>query len=62
MIEVWDYQRHWLNLGLNFDHLVFTIADLQAISFREKISEKVGKLQDEKRGTSILFERIQNPQ
>ena len=62
MIEVWDYQRHWLNLGLNYDHLVFTIADLPGISFREKISEKVGTLQKVNRGTSILFEQIQNPQ
>jgi hypothetical protein len=62
MIEVWDYQRHWLNAGLNFDHLVFTIADLPGISFREKLSEKVGNNSKVNRGTSILFEQIQNPQ
>lgn len=44
------------------DNLVFTIADLSGISFRDKIIEKLPKNLDAKRGASIYFEQTQNPQ
>lgn len=53
-IEVFDN-------GYFSSNLIFTVTDLSGISFREKITEIVGKnLKD--RASSILFERIQNPQ
>ena len=44
------------------DHLIFTVTDLSGISFRSKIIEKGTILIDPDRMSSILFERIPNPQ
>jgi hypothetical protein len=53
-IEVFDH-------GYFSSNLIFTVTDLSGISFREKITEIVGKNQKD-RASSILFERIPNPQ